>query len=125
MTADSTPVAPDALHRELRQERIQSARRINLLRFCGVSAFFALFLVLGGILGLPAWTGNLKLFTAYWIISAAVFWASRCLPRVAPFTTLAVALLDVPAAFEVVLHHPRLEKPFDPQGLRTFVRTLV
>ena len=47
MTTEAIPVAPDALHRELTQERIQSARRINLVRFWGVSAFFALF-ALGG-----------------------------------------------------------------------------
>jgi Flp pilus assembly protein TadB len=76
--ADLTPVAPEALQRELVRERIQSARRINLVRLWGVAAFFGLFLVLGGILGLPAWTGNLHLL-----------------------------------------------QPFDPQGLRTFVRALV
>ncbi len=96
---EPTAAAPDALHRELFDERIQSARRINLLRFLGVSAFFALFLVLGGVLRLPAWTGNLELFTAYWLITSAVFWASRRLPQVAPFTTLAVALVDMPMVF--------------------------
>ena len=97
--ADSTPVPPDALHRELGRERIQSARRIALLRFWGVSAFFVLFLILGGILRLPAWTGNLGLFTAYWLVTAAVFVASRRAPRLAPHTTLAVALVDVPVVF--------------------------
>ena len=82
MTAEPTPVPPDALHRELTSERIQSARRMNLLRFLGVSAFFALFLVLGGILGLPAWTGNLDLFAVYWAIATAVFWVSRRFPPV-------------------------------------------
>jgi len=99
MTAEPTPAPPDSLHRELTQERLQSARRMNLLRFLGVSAFFALFLVLGGVLRLPAWTGNLHLFTAYWLTAAVVFWASQRLPRVAPFTALAVALLDMPMVF--------------------------
>ena len=99
MTAEPTPAPPDALHRELTQERIQSARRMNLLRFVGVSAFFALFLVLGGVLRLPAWTGNLHLFTVYWVTAAIVFLASRRVPGVAPFTTLAVALLDMPMVF--------------------------
>jgi signal transduction histidine kinase len=89
----------DPLHRELSQERIQSARRIGLLRFIGVSAFFALFLVLGGVLRLPAWMGNLGLFTVYWTIASAVFLATRRLPRVAPYTTLAVALVDMPMVF--------------------------
>ena len=98
MTAEATPVAPDALHRELTQERIQSARRINLVRFWGVSAFFALFLFLGGVLELPAWTGNLRIFAVYWVITAAVLGCSR-LERVAPHTTLAVALVDMPMVF--------------------------
>src|SRR5712692_3835617 len=98
MPAEATPVAPDALHRELTQERIQSARRINLVRFWGVSAFFALFLFLGGVLELPAWTGNLHIFAVYWLITAAVFGLSR-LERVAPYTTLAVALVDMPMVF--------------------------
>jgi signal transduction histidine kinase len=99
MTAETTPVAPDAaLHRELTQERIQSARRINLVRFWGVSVFFALFLLLGGVLQLPAWTGNLGIFAVYWVITAVVFGLSR-LERVAPYTTLAVALVDMPMVF--------------------------
>jgi len=99
MTTETLPVAPDAaLHRELTQERIQSARRINLVRFWGVSAFFALFLLLGGVLQLPAWTGNLRIFAVYWVITAAVFGLSR-LERVAPYTTLAIALIDMPMVF--------------------------
>src|SRR5262249_17426355 len=99
MTADPAPLAPDALHRELGLERIQSARRINLIRFCGVSAFFALFLVLGGVLALPAWKGNLRLFAFYWALTAIVFLVGRRFDRVAPFTTMAVAIVDVPMVF--------------------------
>jgi hypothetical protein len=91
--------APDVLHREFWTERIQSARRINLLRFCGVSAFFALFLVLGGILQLPAWTGNLGFFTIFWVATAAVYWASRRFESVAGLATLAIALVDIPMVF--------------------------
>src|SRR5213078_4987279 len=99
MTADATPVALDALHRELTQERIQSARRINLVRLWGVSAFFALFLVLGGLLRLPAWTGNLDLFAIYWTITVAVYVLSRRVERVARVASLAVALVDMPTVF--------------------------
>src|SRR4051812_42878851 len=97
--ADPASVAPQALHRELGQERIQSARRINLVRFWGVSAFFALFLVLGGILGLPAWTGNVHIFAIYWTIAVAVFWVGVRGGRLAPYTTLAIALVDMPMVF--------------------------
>jgi signal transduction histidine kinase/CheY-like chemotaxis protein len=91
--------APDVLHREFWTERIQSARRINLLRFCGVSAFFALFVILGGILQLPEWTGNLGLFTVFWVATAVVYYTSRRFDSVAGVATLAIALLDVPMVF--------------------------
>jgi len=69
--------ATSALHTELAHERVRGMHRINVLRLWGVSAFFALFLVLGGLLRLPAWTGNLGLFAVYWTITVAVFWAGR------------------------------------------------
>jgi len=92
-------LAVSPLHRELALERVRGVRRINLLRFWGVSAFFALFLVLGGLLHLPAWTGNLELFAVYWAITAAVFWASGRFERFAPFTCLTIALVDMPLVF--------------------------
>ena len=58
---------PDSLQREFARERLKNARRANAIRFWGVSAFFLLFLVLGGLLRLPAWSGNLWLFTLYWL----------------------------------------------------------
>jgi signal transduction histidine kinase/CheY-like chemotaxis protein len=91
--------AGNVLHRELVLERVRGVRRINLLRFWGVSAFFALFLVLGGLLRLPAWTGNLELFAVYWTITTAVFWASRRFERLASFTCLTIALVDTPLVF--------------------------
>ncbi len=101
---DPTPVPPQpdastALHDELAHERVRGMHRINLLRLWGVSAFFALFLVLGGLLQLPAWTGNLELFAVYWAITAAVFWASRRFARLAPLSCLAIALVDTPFVF--------------------------
>ena len=86
-------------HGELARERVHGVRRINLLRLWGVTAFFALFLVLGGLLRLPAWTGNLGLFAVYWLITALVFWASRRFERLTPFTGLAIALVDTPFVF--------------------------
>src|SRR5262245_24271573 len=93
--------APDTLSRELARERIQSARRINLLRFWGVSAFFALFLVLGGLFRMPAWMGNFGLFAVYWVITVAVFYAGRRIERAARLASLAIPLLDVPMVFFV------------------------
>jgi signal transduction histidine kinase/ActR/RegA family two-component response regulator len=104
MPDDLTPLSapPDAstaLHDELARERIRGMHRINLLRLGGVSAFFVLFLVMGGLLRLPAWTGNLELFAVYWAITLAVFWASQRFPRLAPLSCLAIALVDTPFVF--------------------------
>ena len=101
MTARPTPFAdaPNPLHLELTKERIRSAHRVNLVRVWGVSGFFALFLLLGGLLRLPAWTGNLHLFTIYWTIAVAAFWASRRFERVARASSLTIALLDMPMVF--------------------------
>ena len=91
--------ASDVLHRELAIERIRLAHGINLVRFWGVSAFFVLFLVLGGLLRVPAWQGNLELFAIYWAILAGMFWASRRSDRVARWASLSFALVDVPIVF--------------------------
>jgi signal transduction histidine kinase len=90
---------PEVLHRELARERIQCAHRINLLRLWSVSTFFVLFLVLGGLLRLPAWQGNLGLFGVYWAVTTAVFWASRRSERVARYASLTIAMFDAPMVF--------------------------
>ena len=95
------PVAAtsEVLHRELERERTRFTHYINLVRFSGVTAFFALFLVLGGLWQLPAWQGNLKLFAVYWAFTAAAFFASLRAERVARLASLSFALFDVPMVF--------------------------
>jgi len=94
---------PAGLHHLLERERLRGVRRINTLRFWGVSAFFALFLLLGGVLRLPAWQGNLGLFSLYWIIAAAVLWVTRGARRGegpgGALTALTIALVDTPIVF--------------------------
>jgi signal transduction histidine kinase len=99
MMAEEIPTAVETLSRALARERVQSARHINLVRVCGVSAFFVLFIVLGVVLRLPGWTGNLGLFTAYWLVAAALFWAGRRGSGGARLASLAIALVDVPMVF--------------------------
>jgi signal transduction histidine kinase/ActR/RegA family two-component response regulator len=117
MMAEEIP-ANDALTRELARERTRSARRINLLRLCGVSAFFALFILLGGVLGLPGWSGNLGLFTAYWLLAVAVFWAGRRLKGAARLSSLAIAVVDVPMVF--LLQRATLETSPSASGVAGF-----
>jgi signal transduction histidine kinase len=96
---ESTPGTPDSLHRELTRERLKNARRTAAVRFWGVSAFFLLFLILGGLMRLPAWSGNLPLFTVYWVVAVAVFVASRRSQRLALASSLSVPLFDAPLVF--------------------------
>jgi signal transduction histidine kinase/CheY-like chemotaxis protein len=91
--------SPDSLQRELARERLKNARRSNAVRFWGVSAFFLLFLILGGLLRLPAWSGNLPLFTLYWIATTVIFLISRRSERIVLASGMAVALFDAPIVF--------------------------
>jgi hypothetical protein len=95
----AAPFAPGALHRALARERLQSTHLVNRLRLWGVSAFFALFLLLGGVLGLHGWTGNLGLFAVYWSIALGVWWVSRRFERVVRSATLALAFVAAPLVF--------------------------
>ena len=90
---------PDSLQRELARERLKNARRTNAIRFWGVSAFFLLFLALGGVLRLPAWSGNLGLFAVYWLAATAMFLVSRRSERIVLASGMAVALFDAPIVF--------------------------
>jgi signal transduction histidine kinase len=96
--SDSAALAK-LLPAELLRERLQSAGRINALRLVGVSSFFALFLVLGGWLRIPAWQGNLGLFCAYWLLALASWFISRRRSSFARFSTLAIAAVDVPVVY--------------------------
>jgi C4-dicarboxylate-specific signal transduction histidine kinase/CheY-like chemotaxis protein len=90
---------PDSLQREFARERLKNARRANAIRFWGVSAFFLLFVVLGGLLRLPAWSGNLGLFTLYWLATTVIFLVSRRSERIVLASGMAVALFDAPIVF--------------------------
>lgn len=116
--AEEIPTAPDALSRALARERVQSARRVNLLRFWGVSAFFALFLVLGPVLRVPGWSGNLHLFAVYWVVTAALFWSGRRYGTAARLASLAIALVDVPMVF--LLQWATLATSPSPSGVAGF-----
>ena len=88
-----------ALEALVAEERLRNARRINLIRLGGASAFFALFLVLGVALNLKTWQGNLRLFTLYWLLTCAFSLASRRFAAVARHSNLAIAFVDMPMVF--------------------------
>lgn len=92
----------DSLQRELVRERLKNPRRSNTVRFWGVSAFFLLFLVLGGLLRMPAWSGNLWLFALYWLATTAIFLVSRRSERIVLASGMAVALFDAGSAWRAL-----------------------
>lgn len=93
-------VAADTFRHALADERLRSARLFTLGRFAGVSAFFALTLVMGLVLRRPGWTdNNWRAFAVYWAGAGLVFWLGRKSETVARFAGLAIPLLDMPAVF--------------------------
>jgi signal transduction histidine kinase len=96
---DASSVTNAALVRALAEERLINARRINLIRFWGVTFFFALFVVLGWVLGRRTWQGNLGYFAPYWIVTALLFLAGRRRDGAARFASWAIALVDMPMVF--------------------------
>jgi signal transduction histidine kinase len=95
----ATSVTSAAVERALSGERLRNARRMNLIRFVGVSFFFALFLLLGAVLGIRTWQGNLRYFAPYWVVTALLFVAGRKWERAARSASWAIALVDMPMVF--------------------------
>jgi signal transduction histidine kinase len=89
----------DPLERALAAERLRNARRINLIRFVGVTFFFSLFVVMGLLLDRRSWQGNLHLFAPYWVVTAALYLAGRRHDGAARLMSLAIALVDMPMVF--------------------------
>jgi signal transduction histidine kinase len=98
-SADASSVTNAALVRALAEERLINARRINLIRFWGITFFFALFVLLGWVLGLRTWQGNLGYFAPYWIVTALLFIAGRRWDTAARFASWAIPLVDMPMVF--------------------------
>ncbi|HEY4119620.1 MAG TPA: ATP-binding protein [Byssovorax sp.] len=100
------------------RERVASGRRINSVRFAGVTLFFALHAALGGALGMPAWRGNLGFFAVYWALALALFVVGRWREVAARASGLAVGAVDMPAVF--VLMRASLPTSNTPTGVAGF-----
>lgn len=90
-----------SLVRALDHERLANARRINLIRLVGVTFLFVLFGTLGRLLGLRSWQGNLHVLFPYWLVTTALYIASRSRPGVARLAGWAIPVLDMPMLFFV------------------------
>jgi len=91
----STPLLPTLLTAVAR-ERVRNARWMNALRFAGVTSLFGLSAVLGLLMDLPQWRGNLGLFGVYWTVTAILAGLTFRSSRFAPWSAVALPLLDVP-----------------------------
>jgi signal transduction histidine kinase len=98
-TAMAPHDAPQSLAQAVRSERAASARRINPLRLFTVLFFWSLFLLLGVVLGQPAWRANLSLFSAYLLASAVTYFLSRRNDALAELSGYALAFFDIPVVY--------------------------
>jgi signal transduction histidine kinase len=88
-----------ALASALSAERLLNARRTHRIRLVGVTLFAALFLVLGVLLGDPAWQTNWVALVAYFALAAGLDVTARHSDTIARWLTLAPALLDMPLVY--------------------------
>jgi len=108
----------DAFARALEDERRLNVQRLGFLSFIAVSVFFALFLLLGVVLGIPYWAGILRLFGVYWLLVGAFYWLGRRAPRVARHGALSIPLLHMPMIFLLISGF--FERDPDPIGPAAF-----
>jgi signal transduction histidine kinase len=99
LIASPSPSTAALLDRALQSERLRNARRINLIRFIGVTFFFLLFVTLALVLQRRTWQGNLHFFAPYWVVTAVLYLAGRRSDTAARFMSLAIALVDMPMVF--------------------------
>ncbi len=110
---------PDpALERAIAAERLRSGRWLALLRFAGVSLFFAQMAILGGVLRWQVWTGDVRGFAAYWLVAGALCVAVWRWDWAARRAGLGVPLLDMPAAFYLL--YSLYAETDDPSGIAAF-----
>jgi adenylate cyclase len=87
--------AAEAFDRALADERLANARRLNLFRFQGLSVFLVLMVVLR--VARVYWVGPpLGVFGLYWVVAAALLWASRRSDRIARRSALSIPIVDMP-----------------------------
>lgn len=83
----------------LADERLRNVRRLNALRFAGVTATLGLTIFVAHGLGWRTWQSDLTVFVGYWLV-AGVLWVVDARADVAARrSSLAIPLVDMPAVF--------------------------
>ncbi len=103
IVATGASAADDGIFRRaLESERQLNARRVGRLSFAVISAFFALYLFLGVVLGIPYWASLPRLFAIYWLLVALFFWVGLRSEWVARHAALSIPLLHMPMVYLLI-----------------------
>ncbi len=101
--------ARETAERALARERLRSSRVVAWSRFVGISIAFAFNWLLPYVApGSARYQGNVAIFAAYWAVASVLYLAVRRSDEVARFVGLDVSLIDMPAAFAVLLSTVRV-----------------
>lgn len=92
----------ELLAKELETERLGNIRRLAVIRFVSVAAFFALHLVLGFAFSMASFRGKEILFSAYLTVSALLWYAALQTKSVRNASTFAIPLIDLPFTFIIL-----------------------
>jgi len=76
-----------------------NVRRLAVIRFVAVSAFVALFVLLGVVLRIPYWAPVIPLLIAYWVIVAIGFALRATVP--VRYVGFVVAVIDMPMLYVI------------------------
>jgi adenylate cyclase len=94
----------ESLARELETERLGNIRRLALIRFWTVAAFFGLHLLLGWGLSMNSFRGKELIFSTYLFVSGLLWYASLQTKSIRNASTFAIPLLDLPFTFLILEH---------------------
>ena len=88
-----------AFRTALSRARMRGAKQLNQLRLWGVTAFFALKLLLVVVFGLSNWRAGLALLGVYGSVALAIYGAGRVSDQLTYLTGLTIPLFDMPMVF--------------------------
>ena len=68
----------EAARHALAAERVRSARFVSVFRFVGISIAFAMNLIVPRVIPeARAFQSDVRFFACYWLVAAAIIWATR------------------------------------------------
>ena len=111
------PMAEASFRRAISDEQALNARRFGSFRFVWASAFLALHLIAGSIMGMPSWKANFLPMAVYWGMALA-YWLGRKRAGAASFGVATLPFVEVP--FVLLMQWRAIEAGSDPLGVAGF-----